>query len=170
MSSADWKQQLRQRWKPVAHWYQSREPREQKVLQVLGVVLVLVMLYWLIWAPAVNGRNDARRQYVTNMQTHNWIEANASAVRAAATGGSRQRLPANWVSEVSRSANDYGLTLKGFSPDGTRAVRIQLEEQPAGQTILWLQSLQEKGVQLSNLEMTPGNSSGTATVRATLQQ
>ena len=71
---------------------------------------------------------------------------------------------------MSRSANDYGLTLKGFSPDGTRAVRIQLEEQPAGQTILWLQSLQEKGVQLSNLEMTPGNSSGTATVRATLQQ
>ena len=47
MSSADWKDQLRQRWKPIVHWYQSREPREQKVLQVLGVVWVLVMLYWL---------------------------------------------------------------------------------------------------------------------------
>jgi general secretion pathway protein M len=49
-------------------------------------------------------------------------------------------------------------------------VRIQLEDQPAAQTLLWLQSLQEKGVQLGNLEMTPGGKSGTATVRATLQQ
>ena len=24
MSSADWKDQLRQRWKPIVHWYQTK--------------------------------------------------------------------------------------------------------------------------------------------------
>jgi len=105
------------------------------------------------------------------MQTLEWINANSGAVQAARAGSnSNSRLPDNWVSDVSRSADDFGLTLKGFSPDGNRSVRIQLEEQPAAQTVLWLQSLQEKGVQLGNLEMTPGGKSGTATVRATLQQ
>jgi len=36
--------------------------------------------------------------------------------------------------------------------------------------VLWLQSLQQEGVQLTNLEMTPGEKPGTATVRATLQK
>ena len=89
---------------------------------------------------------------------------------ARAGSNNTSSLPENWVSDVSRTADDFGLTLKGFSPDGNRSVRIQLEDQPAAQTVLWLQSLQQKGVQLGNLEMTPGGKSGTATVRATLQQ
>ena len=71
---------------------------------------------------------------------------------------------------MSRSADQFGLPLKGFSPDGNRAVRIQMENQVASQTVLWLQSLQQEGVQLTNLEMTPGEKPGTATVRATLQK
>lgn len=169
MSLATYQQQLRQRLKPVVQWYESREPREQRVLQVLGAVLIAVLIYWVLWAPSVNARNQAQQRYIANMQTLSWIEANAGAVRAAA-GGKQSSLPRNWVSEVSRSANAYGLTLKGFTPEGNQSVRIQMEEQPAGQSILWLQSLQEKGVQIANLEMTPGEKSGTATVRATLQQ
>jgi len=139
------------------------------VLQLLAAVFVVVLIYWLIWAPSVNARDQALQRYVSNTQTLEWINANAAAIRAA-SGGKASTLPRNWVGEVSRSANAYGLTLKNFTPDGNTSVRIQMEEQPAGQSILWLQSLQEKGVQITNLEMTPGDKSGAATVRATLQQ
>lgn len=169
MSVASYQQQLQQRLLPVVQWYQSREPREQQVLKLLGMVFIAVLVYWLIWAPSVDARNQAMQRYVANTQTLEWISANAGAVRAA-SAGKTTTLPKNWVGEVSRSANAYGLTLKNFTPDGNASVRIQMEEQPAGQSILWLQSLQEKGVQISNLEMTPGDKSGTATVRATLQQ
>lgn len=169
MSLATYQQQLKQRLTPLFQWYESREPREQKVLQILGAVLVAVMIYWLLWAPSVNARNQAMQRYVANMQTLEWISANAGAVRAASSGKT-STLPRNWVGDVSRSANAFGLTLKNFTPDGNTSVRIQMEEQAAGQCILWLQSLQEKGVQITNLEMTPGDKSGTATVRATLQQ
>ncbi|MQX53950.1 type II secretion system protein GspM [Alcanivorax sediminis] len=169
MSLATYQQQLQQRLTPLVQWYQSREPREQKVLQLLAAVFVVVLIYWLIWAPSVNARDQALQRYVSNTQTLEWINANAAAIRAA-SGGKASTLPRNWVGEVSRSANAYGLTLKNFTPDGNTSVRIQMEEQPAGQSILWLQSLQEKGVQITNLEMTPGDKSGTATVRATLQQ
>ncbi|MCG8392707.1 MAG: type II secretion system protein M [Pseudomonadales bacterium] len=170
MTSAELKQLARQRWSQLENWYDSREPREQQVLKVLAVVVALVLLYWLVWAPTVNSREQAQRRYVANMQTLRWIESNSAAVRAASASSNGTQLSRNWVSEVSRSADSYGLTLKGFSPDGNRAVRIQMENQPASQTVIWLQSLQEKGVQITTLEMTPGDKSGTATVRATLQQ
>lgn len=170
MSVTQLKQQIRQRWLPVVSWYHGREPREKRVLQILAVVVLCSLLYWLLWSPAVSARDSARQRYIDNMQTRNWIEANAAAVRQANAATGNKRLSSNWVSDVSRSANDFGLTLKGFSPDGNRAVRIQLEEQPVAQTILWLQSLQQKHVQLATIEMSPGNQPGTATVRATLQQ
>lgn len=169
MSLATYQQQLKQRLTPLVQWYQSREPREQRVLQILAAVVVAVLIYLILWAPSVNARNQAMQRYVANMQTLEWISANAGAVQAASSGKT-STLPQNWVGEVSRSANAFGLTLKNFTPDGNTSVRIQMEEQAAGQSILWLQSLQEKGVQITNLEMTPGEKSGTATVRATLQQ
>ena len=169
MSLATYQQQLKQRLAPLIQWYQSREPREQTVLQILAAVFVAAMIYWVLWSPAVNARDQAMQRYVANMQTLEWISANAGAVRAASSGKTSS-LPRNWVGDVSRSANAFGLTLKNFTPDGNTSVRIQMEEQPAGQCILWLQSLQEKGVQITSLEMTPGDKSGTATVRATLEQ
>lgn len=169
MSLASYQQQLEKRLAPLAQWYETREAREQQVLKLLAAVVVAVLIYWLIWAPSVAARNQAMQRYVSNMQTLEWISANAGAVKAAA-GGKSASLPKNWVGDVSRSANQFGLTLKNFTPDGTSSVRIQMEDQPAGQSLLWLQSLQEKGVQITSLEMTPGDKSGTATVRATLQE
>ena len=171
MTSAELKKLAGQRWSQLQQWYASREAREQQVLKVLAVVALFVVLYWVIWAPSWAARNQARQQYVANMQTLELIDANSGAVMAARAGtSSGSRLSDNWVSDVSRSADDFGLTLRNFTPDGNRSVRIQLEDQSAAQAVLWLQSLQQKGVQLGNLEMTPGGKSGTATVRATLQQ
>ena len=171
MTSAELKKLAGQRWSQLQQWYASREAREQQVLKVLAVVALFVVLYWVIWAPSWASRNQARQVYVANMQTLEWVDANSGAVMAARAGtSSGSRLPDNWVSDVSRSADDFGLILRNFTPDGNRSVRIQLEDQSAAQAVLWLQSLQQKGVQLGNLEMTPGGKSGTATVRATLQQ
>ncbi|MGB2248771.1 MAG: type II secretion system protein GspM, partial [Alcanivorax sediminis] len=104
MSLATYQQQLQQRLTPLVQWYQSREPREQKVLQLLAAVFVVVLIYWLIWAPSVNARDQALQRYVSNTQTLEWINANAAAIRAA-SGGKASTLPRNWVGEVSRSAN-----------------------------------------------------------------
>ncbi|MEQ3636943.1 type II secretion system protein M [Alcanivorax sp.] len=170
-STTELKKLAAQRREQAIQWYQSREPREQRILQVLAVVTFVVLVYWLIWAPSVAARDQAQRQFVSNQQTLQWIEDNRAAVIAARRGDSSSAQPAgNWIGNVSRSADQFGLTLKNFSPDGNRAVRIQMENQVVSQTMLWLQSLQQTGAQLSNLEMTPGEKPGTATVRATLQR
>lgn len=170
-SAAELKKLAAQRREQAVQWYESREPREQHILKILAVVAFVVLLYWLVWAPSVAARDQAKKQFMANQQTLQWIQDNREAVIAARRSDVSSAQPnGNWTGNVSRSADQFGLTLKGFSPDGNRAVRIQMENQATSQTVLWLQSLQQSGIQISNLEMTPGEKSGTATVRATLQK
>lgn len=167
------REQLRQRLAPAIAWYQQREPREQRILQLLTVLFALALVYWLIWQPSWQARQDARQRYLANEETLAWIENNASAVRSARSNSSEKTtssLGANWVSEISRSAQTYGLTLRGFTPNGDRSVRIQMENQPASPTLLWLHSLEEEGVALATLEMSAGDEPGTASLRATLSR
>ena len=55
-NTAELKKLAAHRRDQAVNWYQSREPREQRILQVLAAVAFLVVLYWLIWAPSEIGR------------------------------------------------------------------------------------------------------------------
>ncbi|ASK33838.1 general secretion pathway protein GspM [Alcanivorax sp. N3-2A] len=164
---------LRKQMAPAISWYQQREPREQRTLQLLAVLIGAALIYWLIWQPSWQARQDARQRYLANQETLSWIENNAPAVRAARGGSDKNvsdTLGANWVSEISGSVQTYGLTLRGFTPNGDRSVRIQMEDQPASQMLLWLHSLEQQGVALDTLEMSAGNQPGTASLRASLSR
>jgi len=162
--------QLRNKLAPARAWYEQREPREQRILQGLALLLAVALVYWLIWQPSWEARNAARQSYLANQETLAWIESNAGAVRAARGGGgaSTADLGPNWTSDISRSVQSYGLTLRGFTPDGNRSVRIQMESQPASDMLLWLQAMEEKGLTLATMEMSAGDKPGTASLRATL--
>ncbi|UWN47845.1 Type II secretion system protein M [Alcanivorax sp. ALC70] len=103
---------------PAVAWYQERETREQRILQLLAALLAVAVVYWLIWQPSWEARESARQRYIANQQTLAWIESNADAVRAARgnRSGGGEQLGSNWVSNISRSAQSYGLTLRGFTP------------------------------------------------------
>ena len=164
------RQKLDARLAPARAWYEQREPREQRILQVLAALLAVALVYGLIWQPAWDARDAARQRYLANQETLAWIENNADAVRAARGGGSNAgaALGPNWTSNISRSVQSYGLTLRGFTPDGNRSVRIQMENQPASEMLLWLQAMEEKGLTLATMEMSAGDKPGTASLRATL--
>lgn len=164
------REQLNNKLAPAITWYQQREAREQRILQLLAVIIALALVYWLVWQPSWTARQDARQRYLSNQETLSWIQGNADAVRAVRGGDERTapRLGSNWVSEVSRSAQNHGLTLRGFTPNGSDSVRVQLENQQASALLIWLQALEEQGLTLTTLEMSAGDQSGTASLRATL--
>lgn len=163
------REKLDARLAPARAWYEQREPREQRILQVLALLVVAALIYGLIWQPAWDARDAARQRYLANQETLAWIKQNADAVRAARGGGDAGADPGpNWTSTISRSVQSYGLTLRGFTPNGNRSVRIQMENQPASQILLWLQAMEEKGLTLATMEMSAGDKPGTASLRATL--
>jgi len=151
-NTAELKKLAAHRRDQAVNWYQSREPREQRILQVLAAVAFLVVLYWLIWAPSVAARDQAKKRFVSNQQTLQWIQDNRGAVIAARRGdASAARPTGNWTGNVSRRADQFGLTSKVFSPPGKPALRSDMETQVYSTPAHWLPSPHQEGGQLATL-------------------
>lgn len=163
---------LRARAAPLQLWFNQREPREQMALRVLAVALALTLLVLIVWQPLLANHADAKAQFAKNSRLHAWIEDNSQAVRGAAQRGSTTSVPnSDWVAQLSRSASGAGLELRGFSPEGDRAVRIQLEAQPFAELVNWLQQLEaEQDIRVTLAEFSATSASGLVNLRATLKR
>ena len=163
---------LRARLAPLQLWLNQREPREQLALRVLAIAFGLTLLVLLVWQPLLASHADAKAQFARNSRLHAWIEDNSAAVRGAAQHAPAPRTAnGDWIAQLSRSAAAAGLELRGFSPEGDQAVRIQLEAQPFAEMVSWLQQLEtEQGIRVTQAEFSSTNTSGLVNLRATLKR
>ncbi len=166
-----YREQAQRALAPAKAWYQSREPREQRVLQVLAVLVALLLVWMLIWQPAWSTRAAQKNQWLAQARMQQWMAANEPQIRQAQRSGNRgASVQGDWISALTRSAATASVTLKGFNPEGEDSVRIQLENQSFAATFSWLQSLAEQGVQVASAEFMPGTGTGRINLRATLRR
>lgn len=164
-------EQLHSRLTPARVWFEQREPREQMALRVLAIALALTLLWLLIWQPLQHGHQSAVDDYQRNARLKAWIEDNGNAVRGAAQSNAKVSAGADWIAQLSRSADSAGVALRGFSPEGEQAVRIQIEAQPFAEVLSWLQQLEnEQGIRVANAEFSSTSSPGLINLRATLKR
>ena len=168
-----WRQQFLTTSEPARAWYRSLAEREQLAVGVLAVALILMLIYLLMWAPVLNGREAAVKNYLARERVHSWIQDNADVVREARANS--QSLPqtnrGDWISVINASASEAGLSLRGFTPEGNDAARVQLEQQEFAKVIAWLQSLEQNmGIRASAVEISDSQTPGTVNVRATLRR
>ncbi len=164
-------EQLHSRLAPVRVWFEQREPREQMALRVLAIALALTLLWLLIWQPLQHGHQSAVDDYQRNARLKTWIEDNSNAVRGAAQANGKVTAGADWIAQLSRSADNSGVALRGFSPEGEQSVRIQIEAQPFAEVLSWLQQLEnEQGIGVANAEFSSTSSPGLINLRATLKR
>ena len=164
-------EQLHNRLAPARAWFEQREPREQLSLRVLAIALALTLLWLLIWKPLQHGRQSAVDDYQRNARLKTWIEDNSNAVRGATRNNASVSAGADWIAQLSRSADSAGVALRGFSPEGEQSVRIQIEAQPFAEVLSWLQQLEnEQGIRVANAEFSSTSSPGLINLRATLKR
>ena len=161
-----------QRAAPAISWYQSRQPREQRVLQALLATVIVLLLISALWMPAWNVRAREISNWERQGKLLAWIQGNAAMIRQQkqAAPGNSAAPAGNWIAGLSKSAASANVVLKGFNPDGDNSVRIQLENQPFSASFLWLQQLSSQGIQVSSAEILPGAAPGRINLRATLRQ
>jgi general secretion pathway protein M len=170
-SIASLTEQLHSRLTPARVWFEQREPREQMALRILAIAVVLTLLWLLIWKPLQHGHQSAVDDYQRNARLKAWIEDNSNAVRGAVQTKASVATGADWIAQLSRSADASGVVLRGFSPEGEQTVRVQIEAQPFAEVLSWLQQLEnEQGVRVANAEFSSTSSPGLINLRATLKR
>ncbi|MCH8542931.1 MAG: type II secretion system protein M [Alcanivorax sp.] len=168
-----WRQQFMTTSEPARAWYKSLAEREQIAVAVLAAALGLMLIYLLMWAPVLNGREAAINNYLARERVLSWIQDNADVVRQArASSESRPETHrGDWISVINASASEAGLSLRGFTPEGNDAARVQLEQQEFARVIAWLQALEQNmGIRASAVEISDSQTPGTVNVRATLRR
>ena len=124
-------------------WYSGLQERERRVVAIGGIAVAFLILVVGILMPLHSAVSAAVSRNETKRDDLEWMQENASEIRAAgnqvpaATG----EAPVVLVDRVGREAG-LASALRGTQPSGT-GVRVQLEAAPFDTMIAWLATLDE---------------------------
>jgi general secretion pathway protein M len=124
-------------------WYSGLQEREQRMVAIGGIAMAFLILVVGILMPLHSAVSTAVSRNETKRDDLEWMQENASVIRAAGN-----QLPATTgeapVVLVDRVGREAGLAsaLRGTQPSGT-GVRVQLEAAPFDTMITWLATLDE---------------------------
>jgi len=133
-----WIEPWRARWKALGD-------RERRAAALLAGFLGVALFYLLVWSPVRSGLSGAR-VHLSKLQTQLARVQEQAAQVERLRRAPRITPTANLVAAAEQAAARHGLRekLKRIDPDGSRAVRIQIEDAPFAAVMAWLVELQQQ--------------------------
>jgi general secretion pathway protein M len=127
-------------------WFNGLDSREQLMVGVAAVAVVLFLLYLLVWAPLANGHDTLKTKVAAQRETVVWMEQSAQTLQQlkrtrgpGARGLGGKSLLA--MADSTARSNGLGPALRRVEPEGSRNVRVWLENAPFDQVMKWLGTL-----------------------------
>ena len=127
-------------------WFFGLEPRERILVSAGAALLLLLLLYGMIWAPVAGKYTSLKASVEAQQQNLAWMQqaaAQINALKRSAAGGAQGLGGRSLLAVVDQSARAGGLggAIKRIEPDGSKAVRVWLEEAAFDPMIIWLGKL-----------------------------
>jgi general secretion pathway protein M len=176
MKASNWSEQLRERIaaSELAQrlWsrYEMARPGEQLAIKSAGVVVAVLIVASLIVLPLHDYHSAARANYLQQVETLAWMQANRGRVGSAAAATER---PAgeSLLALANQSARSAALSFQRTEPAADGKLNLWLEKVSFNQVVGWLGRLeQEYGIVASELAATRRAEPGLVDVRVTLQE
>ena len=129
----------------MKEWFQGLGSREQLMLGAGAIVLVLLLAYALVWSPLGAGYQTMQTRVSAQRDTAAWLEQGAQTLqqlkrRAPTARGLGGRSLLATADSTARSGG-LGASLKRVEPEGSRNVRVWLENAPFDLVVKWLGTL-----------------------------
>ena len=159
-----WIEPWRARWNALG-------ARERRAIAVAALFAGVVLFYVAAWNPVRSGVAGARARVATAQAQLALVRDQAELVERLRRSP-RLAIPANPVAAVEQAAVRHGLRerLKRAEPEGSRAVRIQIEAAPFATVMAWLLDVQQQnGLRVENASIERHANPGIVNVRLLLQ-
>ena len=147
-------------------WYRARSARERRLLLLMLCIALPVLAWLLVWRPVDSALTAAWDRHAEAVERHGQVMAVVEALEgttrpaASTTGG-----PLNAV--AGEAAARVGLTLASAAPHGPDRASVSVAAGDPRTMLTWLRGLEEQGVVVSDLRMTP-SADGSVTLTAVL--
>ena len=144
--------------------------RERRALTVAGGFLGIVLFYVLVWNPVESGLAASRARQPTVQSRLAQVREQAVLVEKLRRGP-RIAKTTDALAAAEQAAARHGLRerVKRIDPEGTRAVRIQIEAAPFAAVMAWLVELQQQGVRAETASFERQSSPGLVNARLVLR-
>lgn len=159
-----WIEPWRVRWKALPD-------RERRALALLAGFLGIALLYLLVWNPVRSGASGARAR-LSAVQTQLARVQEQAVLVERLRRMPRVAAPTSPVATAEQAAARHGFRerMKRIEAEGTRAVRIQIEDAPFAAVIAWLVELQQQnGLRAESANFERHANPGSVNVRLVLR-
>lgn len=151
-------------------WWRAHSAGERGLMAVLGAALLLVFLWLGVWQPVTSGLATGWARQGAALDRHASVADKVAALKrmpaASAPIGPHQ--PIDQL--VGQSAAEAGFTLDRTGLQGAGRVSIHIAAARMGPLLDWLSRLEAAGIGVQTISIVPGETDGTVTVQAVLQE
>jgi general secretion pathway protein M len=136
-----------------------------------GGVLLALLVYLLVLAPMQSKLDQAQDSHRHWQDLQQWLQVNEPAIRAAAGKAGKSAAAAGMtgqalLTQVNRSAQMAGISLRRTEPEGEDKLRVWLEEAPFNAVMGWLVTLdRDMGIRVTNIAVDSSREPGLANFR-----
>ncbi len=152
--------------------YYSLSARERVMVNAMLAVVLFALVYVVLVYPASRAVNQAQLDYEQKQNLLAWMkseEGKMKAVAASGLGTKPKKTGQALMTQVNRSAQQAGLTLKRYEPDGEDKLRVWLDDVSFNKTIRWLNQLESRdGIKVINISIDAQNKPGIANFKIIL--
>ncbi|MFZ5722940.1 MAG: type II secretion system protein GspM [Pseudomonadota bacterium] len=159
---------LSARLAPLQSRWRELPTRDRRALTVLGLALAAAVCWFAVVVPVTDYAQSARDDLQTAREDLGWMQANAVRARQASA---HRGLEAgqSLLSAVNASAQQAGLNLQRFEPDGEQRVRVTLENAVFTDVMRWIVDLERRyGLRVEHFNADVQSQPGLANIRLTL--
>lgn len=126
---------------PTGRWFYGRERSEQRILVGLGGLVMVTILWSGVWKPVSDWREISVNRQQNAEQLHDWLLANESAARKAASTTPNQSRSLTPI--ITRTASAHQISVSRLQPESNGVVSVVLQQQSFNKIIAWVAQMEE---------------------------
>jgi len=150
----------------IKQWWQQLNSREQGLVAVMGSTALVFLLYSLLWQPLNTNLANTEKKLANRQALLTWVNENTERYQQIkSNSGSVKKSSGSLSSIISRTANQYQLTITRMQPQG-ESLQVWLETAPFTELLFWLEHLaNNEGLQVQAIDLARSDKAGEVRVR-----
>lgn len=140
--------------------------RERILVVVSGLLLIIVLFYYLVWAPIDNSLQTQSKLVATKQADLIWFKQNANrAIQMRSGNGNASVFSGSLPQAVNQTAGRVKIAISRMQPQGEE-LKVWVDQAPFNDVVSWLQSMENLGIRIINVDLAEANVSGMVKVRS----
>ncbi len=138
----------------LSDWFNALTQRERLLVGVLGVIIAALVLVYGIILPVGAAHDAAHERHRAVTEQAGRVQAGLAMLKNAPERSASAPSQSLNIT-IAASAEAQGFTLQSNQPRGNDATAIIIPAALPGPALVWLNELENQGIQLETLTMTP---------------